>query len=167
MPKKACTAATTLQRTASNWLMKSCSQAAKRRWREWTEVIVFCMASVPLEMFGIKLKNMHWDTDAIFLQEQSVISRSTGCYQTDCTLLDWLLSPCTECLRLLVSHPKMIRLVFVPFRCAFFIGSSPESVGAIGAYRGVFPPVGCQLQLPNSRTAPPYDFTPATPPQLG
>ena len=66
-----------------------------------------------------------------------------------------------------VSERNMGELAEYSFTKTIKIGSSPESVGAIGAYRGVFPPVGSQLQLPNSRTALPYDFTPATPPQLG
>jgi len=38
---------------------------------EASDVLVFFMASVPGEMFGVLTKSTHWDTDAVFLQWRS------------------------------------------------------------------------------------------------
>jgi len=44
------------------------SRASKSRWSELSDLVVFFMASVPGEVFGLLTKNNHWDTDAVFLQ---------------------------------------------------------------------------------------------------
>ena len=39
-------------------------------------MIFFFMASVPYALFGLQTKNIHWDTDAIFVQQQSEFPKS-------------------------------------------------------------------------------------------
>lgn len=58
----------TLQMTASSWLINSSSSCPMSHSSEASDLLVFCMASVPGEMLDVLTKNTHWDTDAIFLQ---------------------------------------------------------------------------------------------------
>ena len=66
----------TFQTTASKSPMNSGWRSSRSRLKELMDVIFLFMASVPFALFGLQTKNIHWDTDTIFDQQQSEMSQS-------------------------------------------------------------------------------------------